>query len=87
MYNINLLHLCNTFTVQYNTMVWFVSHFTAGYTTLTGDTGEPGFAAATAASILSAPFINPVSVVCTLSTYFLIYFLIYIMKIIINIIS
>ena len=31
-----------------------------GYATLTGDTGEPGFAAATAASILSAPFINPV---------------------------
>ena len=32
-----------------------------GYTTITGDTGEPGFMAATAASILSAPFINPVS--------------------------
>lgn len=34
-----------------------------GYTTLTGDTGEPGFAAATAASILSAPFINPVRMI------------------------
>jgi len=34
-----------------------------GYTTLTGETGEPGYAAATAASILSAPFINPVRMV------------------------
>jgi hypothetical protein len=34
-----------------------------GYTTITGDDGEPGFAAATAASILSAPFINPVRMV------------------------
>jgi hypothetical protein len=34
-----------------------------GYTALTGDSGEPGFAAATAASILSAPFINPVRMV------------------------
>jgi len=34
-----------------------------GYTTLTGDTGEPGFAAATAASIFSAPFINPVRMI------------------------
>ena len=35
-----------------------------GYTTLTGcPEGEPGFAAATAASILSAPFINPVRMV------------------------
>ena len=33
-----------------------------GYTALTGDT-EPGYAAATAASILSAPFINPVRMV------------------------
>lgn len=34
-----------------------------GYTALTGDTGEPGFQAATAASILSAPFINPVRMI------------------------
>mmetsp|Transcript_18632 Transcript_18632/g.31166 ORF Transcript_18632/g.31166 Transcript_18632/m.31166 type:complete len:317 (+) Transcript_18632:54-1004(+) len=34
-----------------------------GYTALTGDSGEPGFAAATAASILSAPFINPVRMI------------------------
>jgi hypothetical protein len=34
-----------------------------GYTYVTGDSGEPGFAAATAASILSAPFINPVRMV------------------------
>jgi len=34
-----------------------------GYTTLTGDHGDPGFAAATAASILSAPFINPVRMI------------------------
>ena len=33
--------------------------FLLGYTSITGNTGEPGFAAATAASILSAPFINP----------------------------
>lgn len=31
-----------------------------GYSYLSGEGGEPGFAAATAASILSAPFINPV---------------------------
>lgn len=34
-----------------------------GYTAITGDSGEPGFAAATAASILSAPFINPVRMI------------------------
>merc|ERR1711988_413761 len=34
-----------------------------GYTTITGDTGEPGFMAATAASIMSAPFINPVRMI------------------------
>ena len=34
-----------------------------GYTTLTGSSGEPGFGAATAASILSAPFINPVRMI------------------------
>ena len=34
-----------------------------GYTAITGNTGEPGFAAATAASILSAPFINPVRMI------------------------
>lgn len=34
-----------------------------GYTAITGDTGEPGFMAATAASILSAPFINPVRMI------------------------
>ena len=32
--------------------------FLLGYTTITGSTGEPGFAAATTASILSAPFIK-----------------------------
>jgi len=38
--------------------------FLLGYTTVTGDpNGEPGYAAATAASILSAPFINPVRMV------------------------
>jgi hypothetical protein len=37
--------------------------FLLGYTTVTGDTGEPGYAAATAASILSAPFINPVRMI------------------------
>jgi hypothetical protein len=31
-----------------------------GYTSISGTQGEPGFAAATVASILSAPFINPV---------------------------
>jgi len=34
-----------------------------GYSTITGEDGEPGFAAATAASILSAPFINPVRMI------------------------
>lgn len=34
-----------------------------GYTAITGNTGEPGFAAATAASIGSAPFINPVRMI------------------------
>ena len=34
-----------------------------GYTTITGNTGEPGFTAATTASILSAPFINPVRMI------------------------
>ena len=34
-----------------------------GYTTITGSSGEPGFAAATTASILSAPFINPVRMI------------------------
>jgi len=34
-----------------------------GYATITGDSGDPGFAAATAASILSAPFINPVRMI------------------------
>ena len=34
-----------------------------GYTTITGKTGEPGLAAATTASILSAPFINPVRMI------------------------
>lgn len=34
-----------------------------GYSAITGDTGDPGFQAATAASILSAPFINPVRMV------------------------
>ena len=37
--------------------------FLLGYTTVTGNTGEPGYAAATAASILSAPFINPVRMI------------------------
>jgi len=37
--------------------------FLLGYTTVTGDTGEPGYAAATTASILSAPFINPVRMI------------------------
>lgn len=37
--------------------------FLLGYTSITGKTGEPGFAAATAASILSAPFINPVRMI------------------------
>jgi len=34
-----------------------------GYTAITGNSGEPGFMAATAASILSAPFINPVRMI------------------------
>merc|ERR1719327_2138655 len=34
-----------------------------GYGVITGDTGAPGFAAATCASILSAPFINPVRMI------------------------
>jgi hypothetical protein len=34
-----------------------------GYTTLTGNAGEPGIGAATAASVLSAPFINPVRMI------------------------
>lgn len=34
-----------------------------GYATFTGDSGDPGFAAATAASILSAPFINPIRLI------------------------
>jgi len=34
-----------------------------GYATFTGDSGDPGYAAATAASILSAPFINPVRMI------------------------
>ena len=34
-----------------------------GYTAISGNSGEPGFAAATTASILSAPFINPVRMV------------------------
>lgn len=37
--------------------------FLLGYTAVTGNSGEPGFAAATTASILSAPFINPVRMV------------------------
>lgn len=37
--------------------------FLLGYTAVTGNSGEPGFAAATSASILSAPFINPVRMV------------------------
>ena len=35
----------------------------SGYATISGDTGEPGVAAATTASILSAPFINPVRLI------------------------
>jgi hypothetical protein len=34
-----------------------------GYSYVTGDDGDPGFAAATAASVLSAPFINPVRMI------------------------
>jgi len=34
-----------------------------GYSTLTGENGSPGMKAATAASILSAPFINPVRMI------------------------
>ena len=34
-----------------------------GYATISGDTGEPGVAAATTASILSAPFINPIRMI------------------------
>lgn len=34
-----------------------------GYTAVTGNSGDPGFGAATAASILSAPFINPVRMI------------------------
>ena len=34
-----------------------------GYTTVTGSTGEPGIMAATTASILSAPFINPIRMI------------------------
>ena len=37
--------------------------FLLGYTTISGNTGEPGFTAATTASILSAPFINPVRMI------------------------
>ena len=37
--------------------------FLLGYTSFTGKSGEPGFAAATSASILSAPFINPVRMI------------------------
>ena len=37
--------------------------FLLGYTSITGNSGEPGFAAATTASILSAPFINPVRMI------------------------
>lgn len=37
--------------------------FLLGYTAFTGDNGDPGFAAATAASILSAPFINPIRMI------------------------
>lgn len=37
--------------------------FLLGYTAVTGNSGEPGFMAATTASILSAPFINPVRMV------------------------
>lgn len=34
-----------------------------GYATLTGDSGDPGMVAATFASIMSAPFINPVRMI------------------------
>lgn len=34
-----------------------------GYTAISGKTGEPGFVGATVASILSAPFINPVRMI------------------------
>lgn len=37
--------------------------FLLGYTTISGSSGEPGFAAATTASILSAPFINPIRMI------------------------
>ena len=37
--------------------------FLLGYDFFTGGKGEPGFAAATTASILSAPFINPVRMI------------------------
>jgi hypothetical protein len=37
--------------------------FLLGYDFLTGGKGEPGLAAATAASILSAPFINPIRMI------------------------
>jgi hypothetical protein len=37
--------------------------FLLGYTTVTGNSGDPGYAAATTASILSAPFINPVRMI------------------------
>jgi hypothetical protein len=37
--------------------------FLLGYEAVTGSTGDPGYAAATAASILSAPFINPVRMI------------------------
>ena len=37
--------------------------FFLGYDFLTGGKGEPGFAAATTASILSAPFINPIRMI------------------------
>ena len=37
--------------------------FLLGYTTITGNTGDPGFMAATTASVLSAPFINPIRMI------------------------
>ena len=37
--------------------------FLLGYSYITGEGGEPGMAAATAASILSAPFINPIRMI------------------------
>lgn len=37
--------------------------FLLGYSHFTGENGNPGFAAATAASILSAPFINPIRLI------------------------